>query len=141
MEPKVVDQDAEHLRLLAIGHYVLAGLTALFGSFPLIHVLVGIVLGAAGIFAPGPQDDRAPLMAIGAFFTLIGGSFVLVGWSLAVALFFTARSLSRRKRYVLCMVVSGLVAAFCIPLGTIVGVFTIVVLQRPSVKALFEEAA
>ncbi len=140
-EPRVVDQDAEHLRLLTIGHYVLAGMAAFFGSFPLIHVVVGLVLSGVGIFAPGSGDDRAPLMAVGVFFTLIGGTFVLVGWSIAVALLFSARSLAHRKRYVFCVVVSGLVAAFCIPMGTVVGVFTIVVLQRPSVKALFQQAA
>ena len=43
-------QDDEHLRLLSIFHYVLAGLAGVFGLFPIIHLAVGLTLqaGATG---------------------------------------------------------------------------------------------
>jgi hypothetical protein len=37
-------QDAEYLKLLTIFHYVVAGMMALWGSFPIIHFLVGLAL-------------------------------------------------------------------------------------------------
>lgn len=49
---------------------------------------------------------------------------------------FAGRSLSRRRHYVFCLVAAGL-ACLSFPLGTALGVFTFMVLQRPSVKALF----
>jgi hypothetical protein len=47
------------------------------------------------------------------------------------------RSLARRKRYLFCLIVAGTMCVMCNPLGTVLGVFTIVVLLRPSVKELF----
>jgi len=44
--------------------------------------------------------------------------------------------LRNRTRYVLILVMSGL-ACLSVPLGTGLGIWTIMVLQRPSVKALF----
>src|SRR5690606_24795809 len=37
-------QDEEHLRLLAIFHYVVAGITALFSLIPIAHITVGILM-------------------------------------------------------------------------------------------------
>jgi hypothetical protein len=39
-----MNQDREHLRLLAIFHYVVAGLAALFSFFPLLYTTVGAIL-------------------------------------------------------------------------------------------------
>src|SRR5947207_1900012 len=38
-----MNQDSEHLRLLAIFHYVVAGLAALFSLFPLIYTTIGAI--------------------------------------------------------------------------------------------------
>jgi hypothetical protein len=36
-----VNKDAEHLQLLAIFHYVVAGVAALFSFFPLLYSVIG----------------------------------------------------------------------------------------------------
>ena len=36
--------DREHLKLLSIFHYVVAGITALMGCIPIIHLTMGIFL-------------------------------------------------------------------------------------------------
>jgi len=36
-----MNQDAEHLRLLPIFHYIVGGLAALFSLFPLLYTTVG----------------------------------------------------------------------------------------------------
>ncbi len=50
-----MNQDLDHLRLLAIFHYVVAGLAALVACFPLIHLVMGLVF----IFAPGKDAPPA----------------------------------------------------------------------------------
>jgi hypothetical protein len=129
-------QDAEHLRLLSIFHYVVAGMQALFSSFPILHFVIGaLAFFGAGTF--GKADGRLPGMLFGGFFMLFAGAFILIGWSLAVCLVVAGRSLSQRKRHMFCLVVAGIEAAMCVPFGTVLGVFTIIVLLRPSVKAAF----
>jgi hypothetical protein len=128
-------QDAEHLRLLSIFYYIVAGLQALFACFPIIHFVVGGALLVGG--GASGQREAAPLMAVGGFFMVLAGALILLGWTFAGCAAFAGRSLAQRKRYVFCMVVAALEIVLCIPLGTILGVFTIVVLVRPQVKAAF----
>jgi hypothetical protein len=132
-DPK--QQDAEYLKLLAIFHYVLAGMMALWGSFPIIHLLVGVGLMLAP-FEPS-KPGQPPVEFVGGFFVLIAGAFIAVGWTLAVCTFMVGRSLTRRQNYMYCLIAAGVIAAACTPVGTILGVFTIFVLMRPSVKEAF----
>ena len=46
------------------------------------------------------------------------------------------RFLAQRAYYTFCFVVAALECVF-VPFGTVLGVFTIVVLQRPAVKEMF----
>ena len=130
-----MNQDLEHLRLLSIFHYVLAGLAALFACFPLIHLVIGIVL----VFVPEKMtsNGEVPPEFIGWFFVILAGCFILEGLALAVFIAVTGRFLSQRRRYIFCMVVAAIECTF-MPLGTVLGVFTLIVLTRDSVKKLFE---
>jgi hypothetical protein len=126
--------DAQHLRMLVIGHYVAAAIVALVASVPLIHLTVGLFF----LFNPPPlnEGERFPVALFGLLFALIGGVIVLLGWTLAVCIFTAGRSIAARKRYYFCLVVAGVSCAF-VPFGTVLGVFSLLVLLRPSVKALF----
>ena len=128
-------QDDQHLRLLAIFHYVLGGLMALGACFPIIHLAVGLAM-MSGRFGP-PTPGEPPPELFGAIFVGVGAGAILLGWTMALCILFAGRSLSQRRRYVFCMVMAGLMMVICIPLGTGLGVFTIIVLQRPSVKQAF----
>jgi hypothetical protein len=135
-DDSLTPQDAEHLRLLSICFYVVAGLQALFACFPIIHfVMGGALLVGGGVSGKG--EDAVPLMAMGGFFMIFAGALILFGWTLAACVAFAGRSLAERKRYMFCLVVAALEALMCMPLGTILGVFTIIVLMRPQVKAAF----
>jgi hypothetical protein len=130
-----VNQDAEHLRLLSIFHYVVAAIGVLFCSFPLIHVVMGLVL----VFSPEAFDNNQgepPPPFLGWMFVAMGGTFVLAGWTFAALVFFAGLSLARRRRYMFCLVMAALECLWA-PFGTVLGVFTIVVLMRESVKQLF----
>ena len=56
----------------------------------------------------------------------------------AVLVLIAGRFLGRRTHHLYCLVMAGIECCF-MPFGTILGVFTIVVLLRPSVKTLFEQ--
>ena len=139
-----MNQDAEHLRLLSIFHYVVAGLIALFACFPVIHLVVGLLK----LFAPdsmfhqnhaahNPEMDAVMARFMGGFFVAIATLFILSGWTLAYCLFRAGRRLKQHRSYTFCLVVAG-ISCMIVPFGTVLGVFTIIVLMRPSVKALFE---
>jgi hypothetical protein len=128
------DQDLEHLRLLSIFHYVVGGMIALFSCIPIIHVVLGIVMVAGpAVFGAGNQP---PPPFIGFLFIVIGGGIILLGWTLAALVIFAGRCLAQHTRYVYCLVVAALSCLF-MPVGTVLGVFTIIVLMRPSVKGHF----
>ncbi len=126
-----MSQDLEHLKLLSIFHYVVAGMAALFACIPFIHFFMGLAL-ATGAFSN--TDPEAPL--IGLAIMAFAGLFILAGWTLAVLVAFTGRNLQKRKRYTFCLVMAGVECIF-MPVGTVLGVFTIIVLVRDSVKELF----
>ena len=131
------DQDGEHLRLLSIFHYVAGGLMAMFACIPILHVVIGI----AFMIAPESVNHGRPIpgfpaQLFGLMFVAIGGLIILCGWTLAGLTIYSGRCLAQRKRHLLCMVVAGLNCLW-VPLGTVLGVFTILVLSRPTVKPLF----
>lgn len=170
------DQDAEHLRLLSIFHYVYAGVTAFFAFFPLIYVAMGIALMSGQVSfdemakdaagkqqaplapAPGNGIDKNPrpddaakgdeltrkqlkefddnARVFGMLIAGVGSAFALLGWIFAVLVAVAGRKLAKRRGRTFCMVIAAL-CCLMVPFGTILGVFTLVVLSRPSVQALF----
>jgi hypothetical protein len=134
-----MNQDKEHLRLLEIFHYVVAGLAALFSFFPLVYTSVGaIFIFAARHGTPKPGEEPTPEF-IGCILAIVGSLLFLLGVAIAICILIAGRSLAKRTCYWLALVVACIECLF-IPFGTILGVFTIVVLSRESVKALFSTA-
>lgn len=129
-----MNNDIEHLRLLTIGHYISAGITALFACFPLIHFSIGLMF----LINPptGPEAGAFPSQMFGLMFALLGGALVLGGWTVAALTFAAGRSIKARKRHTFCVVVAAISCAF-FPLGTILGVLSILALSRSSVKEMF----
>jgi hypothetical protein len=135
---KQMNRDKEHLQLLAIFHYVVAGLAALFSFFPFLYsVLGGFFLYAAN--HPGPSNQEPPPAVLGWVFTLLGAFFFLAGVTMAICILIAGRSIARYKRYSFALVIACIECLF-VPFGTILGVFTIIVLSRESVRGLFSTA-
>ena len=126
-----MNQDLEHLKLLAIFHYVAAAMAALVACIPFLHFFMGLAL-ATGAFG----DTEAEARPVGFVIMLLALVFIMIGWALAALMVFAGRSLSTRKRYTFCLVMGGIECLF-MPVGTVLGVFTIIVLVRDSVKKLF----
>jgi uncharacterized membrane protein len=130
-----MNNDIEQLRLLSIFHYIVGAFAALFALFPMIHLMIGISM------VSGRFDDFSdrPEMFFGWFFILIALTVIAAGLAFAGCLIAAGRFLASQTHYTFCLVVAALACAF-MPFGTILGVFTIIVLQRPSVKGLFGRA-
>ena len=123
--------DQSALDSLAIFHFIYAGLLALTG-------LVVIAIGALGTAVVASAAHRH-----GSGF-LAGGAFMIVMFVVAGFIFLKAGIVAfsgfglRKARH---RTVTQIVACLCclnVPLGTILGVFTLVVLSRPSVLALYQ---
>ena len=132
-----MNQDAEHLRLLSTFHYVVGGLMAFFACIPIIHLTIGLLM----LFAPHflAHGQNAPPAFVGLLFVFLGGGLMLLGWTLAIISILAGRCLSQRRRYRFCFVVACVICIW-MPFGTVLGVFDILVLNRPSVKAMFQPA-
>jgi hypothetical protein len=134
-----MDQDKEHLRLLAIFHYIVSGLAGLFSFFPLIYTIVGgIFIFAARHGKPKPGEELPPEL-LGWIFIVVGSLLVLLGIAIAICILIAGRSLAKHRRYWFAFAIACVECLF-IPFGTILGVFTIVSLSRESVKASFATA-
>lgn len=132
-----VNNDEEQLKLLAIFHYVVGGLAAVFALFPIIHLVMGLVfvLAVPPLTVQGQPSQPNPAI-IGWFFIILAGVFITLGLTMASLILMAGRSLSGRKRYNFCLVMACVECVF-MPFGTALGIFTIIVLNRPSVKQLF----
>ena len=131
-----MNQDTEHLRLLAIFHYIVAGLAAVFSFFPLLYTSVGVIFIFAAQHGTAKPGEELPPEFLGWIFVMIGSVLFLIGLVMAICILIAGRSLALRKRYSFAFVMACVECLF-IPFGTILGVFTIIVLLRESVKALF----
>ena len=73
---------------------------------------------------------------MGTLFVVIGAAVILFGWVSAALVLLVGRFLARRTHYTFCLIVAGW-SCLSFPFGTALGVFSLVVLLRPSVKPLF----
>lgn len=129
-------RDEEHLRLLSIFHFVVGGFAVLCLPFLGIHFLLFMTFFANAEWFPGAKAEAFPRemnLVFIAFYCIAG---------LVISLFAGANLLSgwfvlRKTHRVFSLVVAGL-DCLQIPWGTMLGVFTILVLTRPSVRAMYE---
>jgi hypothetical protein len=131
-------EDTEHLKLLSIFYYVMAGLIAIGGCLMMAYFAFSAYMFNELIrTVPATPGSTPPPAGIGWFFGAFGAVFCLAAWGLAALNFLCGRWLGMRKNRIFCIVVGALNCAG-FPLGTALGVFTIIVLNRASVRAEFE---
>lgn len=136
VDPIVLEKRKKHLDLLSAFHYVVAGIAFLISLFAIIH----IVLGGAMLTNPQAFNDgtEPPPALVSCLILAIGCFGLLLGWAYAAFTAYAGRCLSRRRRYRLCMVSAAVSCAFS-PFGTVLGIFTIIVLMQDGVRELFGE--
>lgn len=137
--PAFSAQDADHLRMLAIAHYVVGGLIALFSLIFILHIVIGIaaLTGSLPMKSGGEPSSLAEQQLMGWVFTILGCVMVFGGVTLGAIVAYAGRCLARRRRHLLCLIVAGL-ACLVAPIGTALGVLSLITLLRPQVKAAFD---
>ena len=129
--------DEEHLRLITLFHYVVAGLEAVTGLLFVFHFGMGLAMLTGhwpGVSSPSsaPTPDF-----MGWMFTAFGGIAIVGYETLALLTLIAGLSIRKRRHHLFCLIVAG-IGCLNMPIGTALGAFTFVVLLRPSVKAKFQ---
>jgi hypothetical protein len=127
-----VEQTKGHLDLLGIFHYVGAGLTLVCGGgYGLMMAGMAAAIGTTAQKGGNPPPPELTLIfgGMGVLFAGIMGAFAIVialaGWCLRA-----------RKAWLYCVVIAAISLTYA-PIGTALGVFSLIVLLRPEAKALF----
>jgi hypothetical protein len=129
-----IEQDRSHLRTLAIFYYVIGGMRAFGGLLLTAYFGCGLAL-AGGLFNNAGPGGPPP--AFGVIIAVIGAFGMILNFSWATLDVLAGRWLAQQHRYTFCFVMAC-IECISVPWGTILGIFTIIALTKPSVKALFE---
>jgi hypothetical protein len=131
--------DGEHLKLLSIFHYIKGALTILTSSFFIFHFIFFALFSTLAKnpeFAGEEFGSEFPA-AFFAVFTILFGVFILLGIMFGILQIMAGVFIKKRKNRIFSFIIAIIELIF-IPYGTILGVLTIIVLQRDSVKSLYE---
>lgn len=127
-------QDESHLKLLSIFYYVLSAL----GVFTVL-LTVGITVLVFGYLHPDSTPSHlAPGGGDLTLYAVVMGLSAVLSLAGCVLQFLTARRLRQRRSRGLCQFTAA-ITCLSLPLGTILGVFTFIVLARPQVRAAFAD--
>ena len=127
-----VEETRGHLRLLGI-FYILFGLLAL----PLLAVFGfhGFILDEVLANTPDPEIRESIERIAG----LIGLAVFLLVLLHVVVGFYVGACFRKQRHHTLCLI-AAIFACLSFPLGTVLGVFSIIVLMKPEAKYLFERS-
>jgi hypothetical protein len=139
MAPLPRDQrniDADHLTLLAVFHFVIAGFALLVMVFLPLHYLFMHAILTNQLFAENGNQKPPPPV----FFTIFKLVYVVIEvWCLVLLVLnlLSGWFIRGRKHRTFSLVVAA-IDCLNAPIGTMLGIFTIIVLVRPSVRGMFE---
>lgn len=128
--------DSEHLRLLAMFHYISGAMTLLFSGLFLLQLLVfKAIAGHVDHTRFETGQDEIPIEILNIFMIGFTG-ITMFGVLFGIAQIVSGVFLAKRKNWLFSFIVA-LPNAFMIPYGTMLAIFTLIVLDRPSVKAIY----
>ena len=133
------DRDKEHLKILSVCYYVMSGLTVIGGCFCLLYMVMGVsMLSTLSGSSRASASEPEGVIMMGGMFVVIGVVGALIAFVVAALEFVVARRLVSNQSRMLCMVIAG-INCLSMPVGTVLGVFTFIVLSRPSVAMSFAQ--
>ena len=136
IQRKIIDE--EHLRLLALFHYISGGITIAFSSLFIFHLVFMSYFAFNPDFFPFPEQDVTgpDPVVIFRFVSVMIGVFVFMGVTYGVLQIISGRFISQHRHRIFSFIVA-IPNVLLIPYGTILCVFTLMVLERKSVKNLY----
>jgi len=135
--PFAAPRGEQHLGQLAIGYYVLGGLFVPVSFFFVIYAVIGAAF-LNGDMPQGHGGQPPPPDLFGWMFLAIGLGGVLVGLTMAALTIFAGRCLAQKKNLTFVYIMAGLLCTN-MPLGTLLGVLTFVVLSNDLTRSLFQQ--
>ena len=120
--------------LVSIFHFVLGGLQMLFSLIGLVYVAIGAMMASGAMES---TKGNPPPPELGWIFGGVGVVFVLVFITIGFLTIRTGINIRRRRRRTFCMVIDSILCLM-VPLGTIVGIFGLVLLTKPETAEEFE---
>jgi hypothetical protein len=121
-----------------MGYFFQGGVTLLMCVFGLFYVFLGL-FAFSSLKVPANAGGPPPEF-VGYVMAAMGGLFTVAGAIFSALQFFTARFLRLRRHRAICLITAGL-SCIWIPYGTVIGVWTFLVLGRTTVRALFDGTA
>ena len=134
---KEMNEDNSYLNSLSVAHYAVGGFMVLISCMPLIHVFIGLsfIIGGEEMFS---QSEEQPPEFFGWIFLLVGILFFIFAQAVSISVIVSGRFLKRRTNYLFSFILACIACMF-VPIGTVLGIFTIIVLSRDSVKRIYKE--
>lgn len=133
---QITDVDRSHLNVLGICYWIWGAFLLLISLVSLLYIALGIAFVSGAMNSASQPSAPPPPPALGWLFVAMGMIFLLLGQLVGWLNVYVGFSLRRQRRWLLCNIVAGL-NCLSIPFGTILGVFTFIVLARPAVKEQF----
>jgi hypothetical protein len=146
----------DRLRWLAIGFYVKGAVAAVFVSFFLIHLVMMLAFSfmpesawnqppksattaestsVTPSSAPRPVNQGPPVVMFRIFAGVLG-VIILLGWTLGGLTIYAGRCLHKRTHRTFILVMAAVNCPF-IPWGTLLGIATFMLLQKPLARREF----
>ena len=132
-------RDSEHIKVLSIFHFIFAGMALLGIGFLCLHYFFMHTVFSDPNMWKGQKVSPPPAEFLDMFvwFYLFFGVIVLTGLVLNLL---SGIFLRQRRNRLFSLIVGGLNCTQ-VPIGTALGVFTIIVLSRDSVRRLYAETS
>ena len=139
LTPLLRDQrkiDANHLKLIAVFHFVFSALSIAALGFLFLHWFLMHSIFERPEMWKGQRGGPSPaeFFAIFKWFYAVGAVFIV---SSGIANLISGILIQKRIARVFSLVIAGL-NCLAFPVGTVLGVFTFLVLLRPSVEEVYE---
>jgi hypothetical protein len=133
-----MNKDLDHLKLLGILHTIWGILAILFG---LLFGIMYIGIGAAAAASPNTTTDDSGMSSgvFGGIFIVLGIVFLVAAVIYGILMIMAGGKLRKQRGYGFCFFVA-ILDLLGFP-SIILGIFTLIVLNRPTVKELFKGGA
>lgn len=139
-------QDGDNLRILAILKTIYGILIFVGSIFVILYFgffVTMMTMASSSKPIPGAPNAATPDPFPGAIvpiFVAAGIVALLVVWAMGFLALYSGKCIRERRNWTLVMV-SACINCLHMPLGTALGVCTIIVINKPSVKAAFDRTA
>ena len=131
-----MDTTEHDLKLLSIGYYIQAGIAGFYSLFVLAYAsFLGTIFRVVSRKLEEKGQQGIPPVFVSLAATVIGIVLILV-IVYTLCLFLAGQWIVRHRNRLFIYVI-GAITCLAIPYGTVLGIFTFMVMQRPTAQMLF----